>query len=188
MHFEQGIIRVSWWTWILYIKHSFISDRNYIVFVVDMDSVRLSDRIRIGAKSASGTPGPKSAPRGTKSTTFAHVFFQQFNLLKFSPQAGAMEPQGCLWLHSSRASLSQCMFSWCLTKAFVATMLSMIYPFGSTTKCKDNIIPMAIRSNFVVIVVPLWFDHKMKILWSHLSQFGYMRFAGKHQDVFLFLM
>ena len=35
-------------------------------------------------------------------------------------------------------------------------------------------------------IVPLWVDHKMKILWSHLSQFGYMRFAGKHQDAFLF--
>ena len=34
-------------------------------------------------------------------------------------------------------------------------------PYGSTTKCKDNIITMAIRSNYVVIIVPLWVDHKM---------------------------
>ena len=47
-----------------------------------MDSVRPSDRSRIGAKSASGAPGPKSAPRGSKSTTFAKGFFQLFNLQK----------------------------------------------------------------------------------------------------------
>ena len=35
------------------------------------------------AKSGSGAPGPESAPRGTKSTTFAKVFFQPFNLPKF---------------------------------------------------------------------------------------------------------
>ena len=55
---------------------------NYKGFVVDMDSVRPSDRSRIGAKSASGAPGPKSAPRGSKSTTFAKGNFQLFNLQK----------------------------------------------------------------------------------------------------------
>ena len=96
-----------------------------------------------------------------KINRFCSCFFQQFNLLKFSPQAGAMEPQGCVWLHSSKASLSQCMFGWWLTNAFVATMLLFIYPYGSTTKCKYKISTMAIRSNFVVIIVPLWVDHKM---------------------------
>ena len=112
--------------------------------------------VRECTKSGSGAPGPESVPRGTESITFADVFFQQFNLSKFSSQAGAMEPQGCLWLHSSRASLSQCMFNWWLTKAFVAAMLSLIYPYVSTT----NAI-MAIRSNYVVIIAPLWADHKM---------------------------
>ena len=35
------------------------------------------------AKSGSGAPGPKSAPRGSKSTTFANGFFQPFSPLKF---------------------------------------------------------------------------------------------------------
>ena len=34
-------------------------------------------------KSGSGAPVPESAPRGTKSTTFAKGFFQPFNLPKF---------------------------------------------------------------------------------------------------------
>ena len=80
--FQQGIIRVSWWTWILLVKQTFILARTYNVFVVDMDSVRPSDRSRIGAKSASSPPRAKSAPRGSKSTTFAKGIFQLFNLRK----------------------------------------------------------------------------------------------------------
>ena len=38
------------------------------------------NRFRIGAKSASGAPGPKSAPRGSTSTTFGKGIFQSFNL------------------------------------------------------------------------------------------------------------
>ena len=34
-------------------------------------------------KSGSGAPGPESASRGTKSTTFAQGMFQPFNLQKF---------------------------------------------------------------------------------------------------------
>ena len=37
------------------------------------------------AKSGSGAPGPESAPRGTKSTTFAKGIVQPFNLPKFFP-------------------------------------------------------------------------------------------------------
>ena len=37
---------------------------------------------QIGVKSASSPPRAKSAPRGSKSTTFAKVFFQLFNLQK----------------------------------------------------------------------------------------------------------
>ena len=33
-------------------------------------------------KTAAGAPRPKSAPRGSKSTTFAGGFFQLFNLQK----------------------------------------------------------------------------------------------------------
>ena len=39
------------------------------------------------AKSGSVAPGPKSAPRGTKSITFAKGFFQLFNLPKFLPNS-----------------------------------------------------------------------------------------------------
>ena len=53
------------------------------------------------------------------------------------------------------------MISWWLTKAFVAKVLLLIYLDGSTTKCKQNKITIAIRSNYVVIIVPLWVDHKM---------------------------
>ena len=41
--------------------------------------------IRNRAKSGSGAPGPESAPRGAKSTTFAEGIFQPFNLPKFFP-------------------------------------------------------------------------------------------------------
>ena len=37
------------------------------------------------AKSGSGAPGPESAPRGSKSTTFAKGFVQLFDLPKFLP-------------------------------------------------------------------------------------------------------
>ena len=40
------------------------------------------NRFRKGAKSASGALGPKSAPRGSKSVTFAQGLFQFFNLQK----------------------------------------------------------------------------------------------------------
>ena len=115
-----------------------------------------SDRSQIGIWYS----GTQKCSQRYEIDHFCSCFFSAIQSLKFSPQAGAMEPQGCLWLHSSRASLSQCMLSWCLTKAFVATMLLMIYPYGLTTKCKDNIVSMAIRSNFVVSIVPLWVDHK----------------------------
>ena len=46
--------------------------------------------IRNWAKSGSGGPGPESAPRGTKSTTFAKGFFQPFNLRFFhNPAKGS---------------------------------------------------------------------------------------------------
>ena len=44
---------------------------------------------QIGVKSASSPPRPKSAPRGSKSTTFAKAIFQLFNLQKI-----AMNPIG----------------------------------------------------------------------------------------------
>ena len=45
-------------------------------------------------------PGPENGPRGMKWITFAIGVFDHLNVLKFSPQARAMEPQRCLWLHS----------------------------------------------------------------------------------------
>ena len=41
--------------------------------------------VAMPAKSGSGAPGPESAPRGTKSTTFAKGIFQPFNLPNFCP-------------------------------------------------------------------------------------------------------
>ena len=55
-------------------------------FVVDMDLVC---SVRTKSKSASGAPGSKSAPRGSKSTTFAKGIFQLVNLQKI-----AMNPIG----------------------------------------------------------------------------------------------
>ena len=43
---------VSWWTRILKFKLIFILARNYNVFVVDMDSVKPSDRSQIGLESS----------------------------------------------------------------------------------------------------------------------------------------
>ena len=47
------------------------------------------------------------------------------------------------------------------TKVSVAIMLLLMHPYGSTTKCEENDITMAARSNRVVIMLPLWVDHKM---------------------------
>ena len=46
---------------------------------------------RKGPESGSGVPGPKSVPRGSKSTTFAEGKVQLFNLQKI-----AMNPIGIL--------------------------------------------------------------------------------------------
>ena len=48
------------------------------------------------------------------------------------------------------------------TKVSVAIMLLLMHPYGSTTKCKENDITMATRSNRVVIMLSLWVDHKMQ--------------------------
>ena len=47
------------------------------------------NRFRKGPRSGSGAPGPKSVPRGSKSTTFAKGNVQLFNLQKV-----AMNPIG----------------------------------------------------------------------------------------------
>ena len=47
------------------------------------------------------------------------------------------------------------------TKVSMAIMSLLMHPYGSTTKCKENDITMAARSNRVVIMLPLWVDHKM---------------------------
>ena len=48
-------------------------------------------------------------------------------------------------------------------------MLLLMYPYGSTTKRKENNITMAARSNHVVITLPLWVDHQMQqdSVWAH---------------------
>ena len=62
------------------------------------------------SKSGFGALGPENVPRSMKLITFANAFVQHFNVPKISPQARAMEPRSCLWLHSSRALLSQCIW------------------------------------------------------------------------------
>ena len=131
---------------------------------------------RPGSRNRFESLGTTRRPKVSKSITFSIESLKEFGTFPdwpiFAPRSGgqgpeivskawAMEPQGCLWLHSSRASLSQFMISWWLTKAFVAKVLLLIYLDGSTTKCKQNKITIAIRSNYVVIIVPLWVDHKM---------------------------
>ena len=56
------------------------------------------------------------------------------------------------------------------TKVSVAITLLLMYPYGSTTTCKENRNTMAARSNHVVISVPLWVDHKMQqdSVWGHV--------------------
>ena len=72
-----------------------------------------------------------------------------------------------LWSHRSAFGsiawclLSQCIFHLIATKVSVAITLSVMYPYGSTTKGKENKDTMAARSNHVVSSVPLWVDHKM---------------------------
>ena len=46
------------------------------------------------------------------------------------------------------------------TKVSVAMMLLLMHPYGSTTKCKENDITMAARSNHIVSMLPIWVDHK----------------------------
>ena len=74
-------------------------------------------------------------PEVRKSTTFVKGFFQQFNLPKFSPQPRAMEPQGCLWLHSSRALLSWSQGRVGGSIGHEAPEALLAYPYGSTIKC-----------------------------------------------------
>ena len=83
--FQQGITMVSWWTWILYFQWTFILARNFIGFCEFIIVLSSQTHFRKRAKSASGALGPKSAPGGSKSTTFGKVFFRPFSPLKFFP-------------------------------------------------------------------------------------------------------
>ena len=51
--------------------------------VICIHKLKRKTSIRNRAKSGSGAPGPESALRGTKSTTFAKGIFQPLNLMKF---------------------------------------------------------------------------------------------------------
>ena len=81
-----------------------------------------------------------------------------------------------LWRHRGVfGSIARCLFSQCIfrlmaTKVSVAITLLLMYPHGLTTKCQQNKITMAARSNHVVISVPLWVDHKMQqdSVWGHV--------------------
>ena len=160
----------------------FILARNYKGFVVDMGSsyqanlhfsqelqcfcgghgfcetVRSEpDRSQIGIRCS----GTQKCSQRFEIDHFCSCFFSAIQSVEILSSSWTYGATGVSLAPQLEGIPSQCMLSWCLTKAFVATMLLMIYPYGSTTKCKDNIISMAIRSNFVVIVVPLWVDHKM---------------------------
>ena len=67
------------WTWHLKVQ-SALYKCSFCEFMIVSKS---HNRFRKGAKSASGAPGPKSAPRGSKSTTFGKGVFQSFSLRSF---------------------------------------------------------------------------------------------------------
>ena len=78
--FWQGIIMVSEWTWIGHGIAKFDPCyKKYVLFEFMIVSSS-QNRFRKGAKSASGVPGPKSTPRGSKSTTFSKGICQAFEL------------------------------------------------------------------------------------------------------------
>ena len=68
------------WTWHLKVRSALEKYSFCEVMIVS----KSHNRFRKGAKSASGFPGPKSAPRGSKPTTFGKGIFQSFNLQKFA--------------------------------------------------------------------------------------------------------
>ena len=121
---------VSESTWRVHIVLMFILARNYNGFVVDMDSLgwimfeftkefqcffvrlpfKLYFRLRPATKSiktASGAPRPKSAPRGSKSTTFAQGKFQVSNRQKMvanpigEPSVSPFQYPIYLWLQAA---------------------------------------------------------------------------------------
>ena len=140
--------------------------RNYNVFVVDMDSVRPSDRSRIGAKSASGVPGPKSAPRGSKSTTLSKGICQPF------------EHRNTFLIHiktdfeiyaSSFIHVSQHMLSWSLSLSTKRSKSGSCAPGpqGASTGSKPITFskgicqPFELRnSSLIQYVRNLWFQHR----------------------------
>ena len=124
------------------------------------------------SKLGSDVLRPENAPRDMKSIIFANGVVEHFNVLKFIFQARTMEPQGCLWLHSSRALLSQCFWPqrsqwlkccyWCTPMGRPqnarrikspwspeATVLSLCYPYGSTIKCNTILFGVTCWGNFV---------------------------------------
>ena len=65
-----------------YMVHFFDFDKELQWFREFMVVSSSQARFRKGAKSASGAPGRKSTPRGSKSATFAQGLFRLFNLQK----------------------------------------------------------------------------------------------------------
>ena len=124
------------------------------------------------SKSGFGVLGPENASRSRKSITFVICFGEHFDVPKMSPQARAMEPQSCLWFHSSRALLPQCFWTqrsqwlkccyWCTPvgrpqnarrinspRSPEATVLSFCYPYGSTIKCNKILFGVTCWGNFL---------------------------------------
>ena len=70
---------VSLWTWICLDQANLHLSKELQWFREFMVVSSSQARFRKGAKSASGAPGRKSTPRGSKSATFAQGFFRPFN-------------------------------------------------------------------------------------------------------------
>ena len=80
---------VSLWTWISLDHVNLDLSKELHWFREFLEVSRSQARFRKGAKSASGAPGRKSTPRGSKSATFAQGLFRLFN-----PQKIDTNPMG----------------------------------------------------------------------------------------------
>ena len=117
--FQRGITIVLGvdmdWTWLLKVR-SALWKQGFSEFMVVSSS---QTRFRKGAKSASGAPGQKSTPRGSKSATFAQWFFRLFNPQKIDtnpigePSVLPFQYPIYLWLQASAWKVIE-IGGWCV--------------------------------------------------------------------------
>ena len=117
--FWHGITMVSLWTWISLDHVNLHLSKGLQWFREFMVVSSSQARFRKGAKSASGAPGQKSTPRGSKSATFAQGLFQPFNLQNIGtnpigePSVLPFQHPIYLWLQAS-ASKVVGIGGWCV--------------------------------------------------------------------------